>query len=209
MIRINVTGIGEVQQKLTALQRDMQPKALQMAINKVADKAVAEINRAIPEEFAVKAAEVRNAVEVKKARAGHLAATIRIFGSTKKKGRSLNMIHFVAAAYLRGVGVFKTRSGAVGMRKRDIKGLGNQIGFQIKRGGGLKTKDGAFVGNKGRTVFIRTTDKRLPIKPVQVIGFSQMFNTKRISRRVIDKINADLPREVERSVLVLLEGRRL
>lgn len=208
VIKVEVRGMEEVKRKLAAIQRDMRDKVLQPAINKVADKARAEINRAIPEEFAVKASEVRSAVVVRKASSGHLAATITIFGSSKKKGRSLNMIHFVAAAFARQAGVFKTRSGAVGIRKRDLNGLGNQLGFQIKRGTGLKKIEGAFIGNKGRTVFIRTSDKRLPIKAVQVIGFSQMFNTKRISRRVMDKINQDLPIEVGRSVMLRLEGRR-
>lgn len=208
MIKIEVQGVEEVKRMLEGLQLDMRAKVLQPAINKVADKARAEINRAIPEEFAVKASEVRSAVTVRRASSGQLAATITIFGSSRKKGRSLNMIHFVAAAYARQAGVFKTRSGAVGIRKRDLKGIGNQLGFQVKRGAGLKTIPGAFIGNKGRTVFIRTSDKRLPIKAVQVIGFSQMFNTKRISRRVMDKINQELPVEVNRSVMLRLEGRR-
>jgi hypothetical protein len=208
MITIKVEGLEQVKQQLAGLSRDMKSKVLQPAINKVAEKARAEINRAIPEEFAVKASEVRNAVEVRKASSGQLAATITIFGSKNKKGRSLNMIHFVAAAYMRGQGSFKTRSGAVGIRKRDIKAIGNQIGFQIKRGSGLKTKEGAFIGNKGRTVFIRTSDKRLPIKAVQVIGFSQMFSSKKISKRIMDKINEELPVEVSRSVMLRMEGRR-
>jgi hypothetical protein len=151
---------------------------------------------------------VRNAVEIRRARSGQLSATVTIFGSRNKRGRSLNMIHFVAAAYLAGAGTFKVRSGAVGVRKKDIKAIGRQLGFQIKKGGGLKTMKGAFIGNKGRTVFIRTGDKRLPIKAVQVIGFSQMFNSKKISQRVMAKINEDLPKEVDRAVMMRLEGRR-
>lgn len=45
---------------------------------------------------------------------------------------------------------------------------------------------------------------RLPIKPVQVIGFSQMFNSKRISSRVMQKINDDLPIEVDRAIKMLM-----
>lgn len=219
MITVKIDGLEQVKQQIAGLSRDLKAKVLQPAINKVAEKARAEINRAIPQEFAVKASEIRNAVEVRKASSGQLAVTITIFGSKNKKGRSLNMIHFVAAAYVRGQGAFKTRSGAVGIRKRDIKTIGNQLGFQIKRGSGLKTKEGAFIGNKGRTVFIRTsgqmnsrpgnlTKHSQKIVPVQVIGFSQMFSSKNISKRIMDKINEDLPVEVSRSVMLRMEGRR-
>ncbi len=97
MIKLEIRGIDEVQRKLAGMQRDMQAKVLQPAINKVADKARAEINRAIPQEFNVKASEVRNAIEVRKARSGKLEAVLTIFGSKSRRGRSLNMIHFLAA----------------------------------------------------------------------------------------------------------------
>ena len=220
MITVRVDGLAEVQKKLAGLQHDLRDKVLQPAINKAAEKAKAEINRVIPQEYAVKAAEVRNAVEIRKARSGQLSATVTIFGSTNKRGRSLNMIHFVAAAYMAGAGTFKVRSGAVGVRKKDVKALGRQLGFQIKKGAGLKTKVGAFIGNKGRTVFIRVPGKQMKsrsgslnkhseqIVPVQVIGFSQMFSSKKISQRIMAKINEDLPKEVERAVMMRLEGRR-
>ena len=52
---------------------------------------------------------------------------------------------------------------------------------------------GAFIGNKGRTVFIRTTDKRLPIQALQTIDVGQMFNQKRINARVVAAINTKFP----------------
>lgn len=201
VIKLEIRGIDEVQRKLAGMQRDMQAKVLQPAINKVADKARAEINRAIPQEFNVKASEVRNAIEVRKARAGKLEAVITVFGSTSKRGRSLNMIHFLAAVQAAGQAI-KVR-GAKGKRS-ELKALQQQLGFLIKKGGGLKKIQGAFVGNKGRTIFVREGRDRLPIKPLQVIGFSQMFNTKRINRRVMDRINQELPIEVDRAIKMLL-----
>ena len=85
-----------------------------------------------------------------------------------------------------------------------LKALEQQLGFAIKRGGGLKTIPGAFLGNKGRTIFMRTGDKRLPIKAVQVIGVSQMFSSKEISRRVMAKIDKDLEVEVARAIEAIL-----
>ena len=197
MIKIEVKGIKEVQAKLAGMRRDMQAKVLQPAINKVADKAKAEINRAIPQEYAVKAGEVRNAISLRSAQAGRLEAVIDIFGSARKRGRSLNLIHFLAA--VRGLAVRGAKAS-----KRDRAALDQQLGFVIKKAGGLKKIDGAFIGNKGRTIFKRTGKARLPIKPVQVIGFSQMFNSRKINRRVMDKIAAEFPVEIDRALKRLM-----
>ena len=197
MIKIEVRGIKEVQAKLDGIRRDMQAKVLQPAINKVADKARAEINRAIPQEYAVKAGEVRNAISLRSAQAGRLEAVIDIFGSARKRGRSLNLIHFLAA--VRGLAVRGAKAS-----KRDRAALDQQLGFVIKKAGGLKKIDGAFIGNKGRTIFKRTGKARLPIKPVQVIGFSQMFNSRKINRRVMDKIAAEFPVEIDRALKMLM-----
>jgi hypothetical protein len=197
MLTIKLEGI-DLMRKLDVLPESLQGPAMQAAINKTADKAQAEVNRAIRDEYAVNASEVRNAITMRKARKGDLQAVIRVFGSANKRGRSLNMIHFLAAMQAAGLAV-KTR-GAVGVKRKDISALGKQLGFLIKKGGGLKKIQGAFVGNKGRTVFMREGKGRLPIKPVQVIGFSQMFSSRKISDRVMAKIRADLPVEVDRAI---------
>lgn len=202
MIKVEVRGLDAVKQKLAGINRDMHAKVLQPAINKVAEKARAEINRAIPQEFAVKASEVRNAVELRRAQSGRLEAVIEIFGSSRKRGRSLNLIHFLAAIQAAGR-AFKVRGAK--LKKADLEKLDQQLGFIIKRAGGIKKIDGAFIGNKGRTVFRRVGKGRLPIEPVQVIGFSQMFNSRRINQRVIGKINADLPSEVDRALRMLMD----
>ena len=201
MIKIEVKGIKEVQAKLDRMRRDMQAKVLQPAINKVAAKAMAEINRAIPQEYAVKASEVRNAVTLRRAQAGRLEAVIEVFGSARKKGRSLNLIHFLAA--VQGAGRAQAVRGKK-VKKADLKSLDNQLGFIIKKMGGIKKIERAFVGNKGRTIFARTGDARLPIQPLQVIGFSQMFASRKISRRIMDKIAAEFPVEIDRALARLL-----
>lgn len=193
MIKVELKGIEQVRERLARIKRDLPSRVLQPAINKVAEKARAEINRAIPQEYAVKASEVRSAINLRRASKGRLEAVIEIFGSAKKRGRSLNLIHFLAA--VRGLAVRGKRA-----KKGDLAALDQQLGFLIKKAGGLKKIDGAFIGNKGRTIFKRTGKSRLPIEPVQVIGFSQMFASKKISKRVIDKINADFPAEVERAL---------
>jgi ribosomal protein S26 len=201
MISVRLQGIAQVQARLSTLSSGMQAKVIGPAINKVAEKARAEIARAIPETYAVKPAEVRSSIRLSKARSGSLQATIEVFGSARKVGRSLNLIHFLAAAQIAGKAV-KVRGARA--NKKQLAALQNQLGFLIKRGGGLKTIPGAFVGNKGRTIFIRTGKARLPIEPVQVIGFSQMFASNRIRDRILAKIKADLVIEVDRSLARLM-----
>ena len=204
MIEVRVLGIDAVQDRLRQVASDLQPKVLGPAINKVAEKARAEISRAIPQEFAVKASEVRNAVSLRKARSGDIEATITVFGSTSRRGRSMNLIHFLSAVQQAGKAM-KTRGAKAS--KADLSALNRQLGFLIKRGGGLKKIDGAFVGNHGRTIFRRIGKARLPIEPLQVIGFSQMFSSRKISTRIMTKIDADLLIEINRSIARLMGNR--
>ena len=204
MIEVRVLGIDAVQDRLRQVASDLRPKVLGPAINKVAEKARAEINRAIPQEFAVKASEVRNAVSLRKARSGDIEATITVFGSTSRRGRSMNLIHFLAAVQQAGKAIKKR---GVKASKADLSALNRQLGFLIKRGGGLKKIEGAFVGNQGRTIFRRTGKTRLPIEPLQVIGFSQMFSSRKISTRIMNKIDADLLIEINRSIARLMGNR--
>lgn len=204
MISIKVTGISDVQQRLQRLSDELKRgQAVQLAINKTAEKARAEIKRAITAEYAVKAGEVGQAIELSKMARGGIGATISIFGSKSRRGRSMNLIHFLAAYQALGQAV-KAR-GASGVKKRDLAALEGQLGFLIKKAGGLKRIEGAFVGNKGRTIFRRTGNARLPIEPLQVIGFSQMFSSKKIRGRVLKKINDELLVEVDRAVKLLLK----
>lgn len=203
-MRVEVRGFDEVQRKLsrlsTALARD---QAMAMALNRVADRGRAEINRAVTERYAIKGDEVRNSVAIRRAvnKPGRLTAEISVFGSPSRRGRSVNLIRFLAAAQVQGRAV-KLRGART--RRADLAALGRELGFQIRRGGGLKRIPGAFVGNRGRTVFRRTGKARLPIEPVQVIGVSQMFASREISARVLARINATLGVEVERAVAKLL-----
>lgn len=175
--------------------------AATMALNKTAKKAQTEINRAIRDEYVVKADEVRNSMQLRPARPGELQAVIDIFGSKRRRGRSANMIHFLAALQAAGVAL-KTRGSS--LRRSDLKDIGRQLGFKVKKAGGVKTIQGAFLANRGRTVFMREGRARLPIKPVQVIGFSQMFSSKKISQRVMAKVDKDFIEELDRAIKLLL-----
>ena len=176
------------------------------AINKVADKAQVEIRRAVTEQYQIGADEVRGSLALRRASAkrDNVEAVINVFGSPTKRGRSMNMVRFLAAVQVAGKAM-KTRGTRA--KKKDLAALEKQIGFAIKRGGGLKTITGAFIGNHGRTIFQRVGKDRLPIKPVQVIGVSQMFSSRQIHDRIMQKISADLEIEIKRAVDMILAKR--
>ena len=201
-INFQITGIPELKKKLESLTGSQIQSAISMAINKTAAKGLAEITRAITQRYEIKGNEVRNSMSLRSSKPGTLEAEISIFGSTKKRGRSLNMIHFVEKKVTLAEG-----------RKRAKNGTLNQLRFKVIKGAGLKTvtgdaalNNGAFIGNKGRTVFQRVSKNRLAIKPVQVIGVGQMFNFKPLNARVKKKIKDEFVVEVNRAVNGKLKG---
>lgn len=192
MIRIDVRGVDSVMQNLRRLQSDLRGKALSAALNKVGAKAKTEMTRAITSEFAIKQADVRPRLSLSRANKSHLVVVLDPYAS-RRRGRSLNLIHFI-----------ERKISLAELRRRRRSGS-TQIQFQIKRGGGRKQIPGAFVGNQGRTVFRRTGKARLPIDAVSTIDVPQMFNTRRIARRVLARIDRELGVEVRRAVEMLLK----
>lgn len=196
MITVEVKGLDKVKPILEALPRELEDKVIGPALNKTAQKARAEINRLVVAEYAVKTSDVRNSVEISRARKGRPAAVITVFGSPSRRGRSMNMIRFLAVQRIANK-MKRVRGKKVS--KAEIAALNRQLGFLIRRGGGLKTIPGAFVGNNGRTVFRRVGKARLPIEPVQVIGFGQMVNSRKIITKVLEKIETEIPVEIIRA----------
>ena len=210
MIRIDVRGVEGVKANLRQLQAELRSKALALAINKTTAKGQAEVTRAVTQEFAISRDEVRNSIYIRPASAKRqyeVEAVIQIFGSSKRKGRSLNVSHFLERSITMAEARRRNKRGAL-----FAEGKGGRLfpilGFKFKRGGGVKHIEGAFIGNKGRTVFVRVGKGRLPIKPVQMIGVSQMFTTEKIKQRVLDRIRRELVVEVQRAVAYLLQRRR-
>jgi len=191
MIHVDVRGLDAIQKNLARLQSDLREKALAATLNKVGPKARTEMTRAITAEFNLKATDVRPRLSLSKASRDHLVVVLDPYAS-KRRGRSLNLIHFVESR----VTVAELR------RRRKTGDL--QIGFKIKRGGGTRRIPGAFIANQGRTVFKRVGRARLPIQAVSTIDVPQMFNARRIAGRVLDRIRRELPVEVERAVNRLL-----
>ncbi len=184
MVALTIShNFPDVQRQLDALHHDIASKATVRAVNRTIEAAKTDMGREIRQAYNVSAAYVRERLRVRHAsfRAAKLVIEAALSGGDPKR-RSANVIAFLAG---------KTR-------KR--KGVTQQLRFRIKRKGGKEIIRGAFVGNKGRTVFVRTGKERLPIVPVQTIDVGQMFNARRINdavvRAMVDKFPGIWAREV-------------
>lgn len=167
------TNFPDVQRKLDGLQQDMRAKVAASAVNKTMEQARTQMIREITSEFAVKAGFVRERLRI--SRASFRQGAFNIEASLSGTGKiSANVIAFSARQVSTGVSV------------------------KIKKAGGRKIITGAFIGNKGRTVFKRVGAKRLPIKAISTINVPQMFNQKRINAAVVAAIKAKFPTIFER-----------
>lgn len=212
MIKIDVRStLGQQAESLRRMSRELQDKAVAMALNKATAKGKTEMTRAITSEFSIKAGDVRPQLFVRKASAKgrKLVSQLQAFAS-RRKGRSLNLIHFMERKVTLAEAKRRAKSGTL-----------NQIGFQIKKRGGVKRIEGAFIGNKGRTIFVRVpgttmssrstyagTKHAEEIKGVQTIDVPQMFNTRRLNGRVVRRIETEFQIEFGRAVQFLLRGSK-
>lgn len=182
------TDFPQVVAQMSAMRTDIAAKATARALNATIRQGQADMARQISQTFRLKQAEVRSRLDIRLARRGRGAFTLSVeLAATRRgKGRSMNVI-----AFLTGGG-------------RLLKsGDRQQLKFQFKREGGRKQITGAFIGNKGRTIFIRAEKgqkTRLPIKAVNTIDVQQMFNTRTINetvRRVmLERFEGNWQREV-------------
>lgn len=177
------TNFPDVMRQLQALPADIGNRAMASALNKTVAQAKTAMSKEIRAEFNMPAAKVSAALRVNNARASggklRLEASLE---SPSQRGRSLNLINFMERS--------TTLAQA---RKRAKAGTLNQLFVQIKKAGGKKALGSAFIGNQGRTVFVRTSKSRLPIKALQTIDVAGMFNTKRVNERVLKMIEEKLP----------------
>jgi len=197
MAIINIkTNFKDVQKSLDKLNNTLQQKIVPAALNKVIAKANTTMVREITSEFNIKSNEVRSNLRVIRAQRDFSKWYAKLDPFAKnKKGRGLNLIRFTENKVSLAEGRRRAKAGT----KQDLR-------FQIKRGAGKKTIKGAFIGNQGRTVFARTGKDRLPIKALTTIDVPQMFNTRRINKKVIARINAEMSVEFERAIKAALLG---
>jgi urease beta subunit len=165
------TNFPDVQRQLKELSEGIGNRATASALNKVVAQAKTAMSREIRAEFVLPASKVNESLRISRARASGIRYSMEAtLSSISKPGRrGLNLIHFQA------------RQTATG------------VSFKVRKNGPRKTIPGAFIANGGRTVFIRTGKKRLPIKALTTVDQQGMFNTKRINARVIAMIEAKFP----------------
>ncbi len=171
------TNFPDIQRKIDALQADVRAQALASAVNRTMEQARTQMIREITSEYAVKAGYVRERLRIKRAsfKQGAFSIEAALIGGGKAGAkRSANVIAFGARQVSSGVSV------------------------KIKKVGARKVITGAFIGNKGRTVFQRVGSKRLPIKAVQTIDIGQMFNQRKINAAVVAAIKDKFPTIFER-----------
>lgn len=179
--------------RLKQVDSDIGQRALVKAINKTMEQGKGAMARQISSEYMLTSAEVKSRLRVDRAsyKSLHVVATLE---ATKRAiGRSMNLIRFVERSVTLAEG-----------RRRAKAGTLDQLRFQIKRKGGKKTITGAFIANKGRTVFVRQGKERLPIKGVMTIDIPQMFNSRQvrelIERLMLQRLDGNFTREL-RSLL--------
>jgi hypothetical protein len=143
----------------------------------------------------LRANEVRPRLNLSRASRGHLVVVMDPFAS-RRRGRALNLIHFVERRVTLAEGRRRAKAGNIA-----------QVRFQVRRGGGKKMIPGLFIANQGRTVFKRVGKARLPIEAVSTIDVPSMFGARRISRRVLDRVQRELGVEVRRAVNLVLSRR--
>lgn len=191
------TNFPDVARALNRLADDVGNKAMVRALNTTLDAGKVAMAKAISQEFVISSADVKARLAIQRARAkgGNLSFEAVLSATRKRSGRSMNLIAFVEKSVTLAEGRRRAKSGSLG-----------QLRFQIKRGGGKKMIQGAFIGNKGRTVFVRDGQARFPIRPLNTIDVVQMFNTKRINAVVRETILARFQTNFNREMRAVLGG---
>lgn len=174
------TNFPEVQRQIDLLAAEVANKATARALNRTIELARTAMSREIRSEFVIDARYVRERLRIKRASFYGGVLELQAALEAQAKPRSANVIRFGARQVAQGVSV------------------------KIRKSGGRKVIRGAFIGNKGRTVFRRVGKERLPIEPIRTIDVAQMFNAKRINARVIDTIKARFPEVWDRELAYAL-----
>lgn len=198
MIKISIRhNFPKVAAEMNRLGQFMGDKAMVRALNKTVDQGKTEMARRIGREFNIPASKAKDRLAVRRASVkGGAVRFEAVLEATKRgKGRSMNLIAFVEKAV-----------SLAEAKRRKKAGTLDQLRFQIKRSGGKKKIEGAFIANKGRTVFVRTGKARLPIKALNTIDVVQMFNTRRINSVVREVMLKRFDANFKREARAVLKG---
>jgi hypothetical protein len=169
---------------LNRIAKGIGDKALTSALNKTMAQARTQMIRGITAEYNIKASDVRDRLRLARAKRAGMQFSATLFGNPAGRAkRAMNVIHFLEKS-----------TSLAQSRKRRKAGTLSDLYFKIRRKGGPQRIEGAFIGNRGRTVFKRTGKARLPIEPVQTIGVPQMFQAKKVQVPIQQFITREFPR---------------
>lgn len=201
LVRIKVDfDMSKVVGWVNAMTSQKLDQAKASALNKVVAQAKTEMGREITKQFNVTSAYVRERLVVRRASAAAqrfvMEATLTVAGNK----RAANLIRFAERSTTLAQARKRMAGGEGG--KHTLRGGGQitkalELRFKIKRSGDKKIVKGAFIGNKGRTVFVREGTGRLPIKALQTVDVPQMFNQRQINAKVVAFMKAKLPQALE------------
>jgi hypothetical protein len=182
-------------------------KATAMAFNKVAAKANTTAGREIRRHYMVKVAHVSPRIKVHKASGKSDAVRVVIEPVLGSRGRSQNVVRFLEKKVTLAEMKRRRKAGRLASVHylRGRARVNPILHFQITKGRS-KRIDGAFIGNKGRTVFRRTGSRRLPIEPIHTIDVPDMFGSRRVTEAVIARIQQELPVEISRAIRLVLSS---
>jgi len=189
-------NIDDLRGKLNAIKDGLGDRAVVSALNKTVNQSKTRMSEAIRADYNISASLVRERLRIRKAtKNGFATFTALLIGNPETGGgkRSMNLIHFMERKVTLAEG-----------RRRLKAGTRAELHFKVRKAGGKDMLPGAFVGNQGRTVFIRTGKSRLPIKAVRTIGVPQMFSTKKNIRNIMDWIKVKFPTIMEHEATYFL-----
>lgn len=178
-VRIDTSA---AQRMLRDLSAEMQDTVMARTLSRVVDQGRTAMRREIAREFNLTQAVIAEKLYVRKPRrvGGAFQLQAELYSTGNRGRRSVNLIRFAERKVTLAEGRRRAKAGTQG------------VYVKIKRASSFKLVKGAFIGNKGRTVFRRIGKQRLPIEPLQTIDVPQMFNTKRVNVRVRQRMEEQL-----------------
>lgn len=205
------TNFPAVVAKLNQVADDIGNKAMVRALNTTIEQGKTQMARNISQEFRITVGKAKDRLAVYKASAkgGVLRFEATLEATRRGQGRSMNLIAFVENKTTLAQARKRMKAGEGGtqtLRNGGTIQKALQVRFQVKRSGGAKVITGAFIGNKGRTLFIREGKERKPIRALNTIDVPSMFNTKRINASVRKVMLERFEQNFNRELRVVMKG---
>lgn len=204
MIRLNVKAdFAPILRRLKQLPDKVARRAMSRTLNDVMSKAQTQMRREITSEFTLKPERVRELLRLRRANPNELVAVLSARRSGK--GRALHLTEFKAKDTRWQTGEIAGHQVRMARRTRTGKlARGKGVQVKVRKGGPWKTLKSAFIapGKNSRKliVFERRGKSRKPIDAIVSIDVPQMFNTRRINKRVVDQIRKDAVSTFDRNV---------